>query len=143
MSEAVEHPELKAYPLAKDGMQRFVITLPHKERVEEDAFKIELLPGKILQTDGVNRMRLGLRIEENTIQGWGYPYYNVVGKELGISTKIGVPEGTPKVTKFVSGQSLTIRYNSRLPIVIYAPKGQLVRYRIWQTDEQFKEVEPD
>ena len=55
-----EHPELKAFPEAKEGMERFVIVLPHKERGEEDAFKVELIPGKTMPTDGVNLMRLGI-----------------------------------------------------------------------------------
>jgi len=29
------HPELKAFPPASEGMERFVIVLPHKERGEE------------------------------------------------------------------------------------------------------------
>ena len=28
------HPELKAFPTAKHGMERFVIVLPHKEHDE-------------------------------------------------------------------------------------------------------------
>ena len=52
------HPELKAFPEAKSGMERFVISLPHKERAEEAEFKVELIPGKTMTTDGVNRMLL-------------------------------------------------------------------------------------
>jgi serine protease inhibitor ecotin len=38
-SARAEHPQLKAFPAAKEGMERFVIVLPHKERGEEDAFQ--------------------------------------------------------------------------------------------------------
>ena len=37
-----EHPQLKAFPAAKEGMERFVIVLPHKER---DEAPDELPPG--------------------------------------------------------------------------------------------------
>lgn len=137
MTSAAEHPQLKAFPLAKVGMQRFVIELPHKERGEEDAFKVELLPGKMMTTDGVNLMRLGTRIEARPLKGWGYTYYEVTGKDIAMSTMMGVPQGTQSITSFVAGQSLMIRYNSRLPIVIYAPHGQLIKYRIWRADNKF------
>lgn len=137
MSQTPEHKELKAFPAAAEGMQRFVITLPHKERGEEDAFKVELIPGKMMMTDGVNLVRLGTRIEPRPLKGWGYTYYEITGKDVGMSTMMGVPAGTQSIKTFVSGQPLTIRCNSRLPIVIYAPQGQLVRYRIWRADDKF------
>ena len=62
-----EHPELQAFPPATEGMERFVIVLPHKERGEEDGFKVELIVGKEQLTDGVNQVRLGNTIEARTI----------------------------------------------------------------------------
>ena len=132
---SAEHKELKAFPQAKEGMERIVIVLPHKERSEEDAFKIELIPGKMMETDGVNRMSVGVSIEPRPLKGWGYTFYEMTGKGRGITTLIGIPPGTPKVNKFVSGKSLMIRYNSRLPIVVYMPKGHTVKYRIWTAGE--------
>jgi len=141
MSHAAGHKELKAFPTAEAGMNRFVISLPHKERGEEDSFKVELLPGKMMMTDGVNLVRLGTVIEPRPLKGWGYTYYEVTGKDIGMSTMMSAPTGTQSMKTFVSGQPLTIRYNSRLPIVIYAPKGQLVRYRIWKADDKFSSAE--
>ena len=48
---------------------------------------------------------------------------------------MAAPEGNKSVNTWVMGQSMTIRYNSRLPIVIYAPEGYEVAYRIWSTPE--------
>lgn len=138
---AAEHPELRAFPAAKEGMERFVIVLPHKERGEEDAFKVELIPGKTMLTDGVNLMRLGTKVEPRPLKGWGYTYYEVTGRDLAMGTLRAVPPGTPQVERFVSGTPLLIRYNSRLPVVIYAPKGQEIRYRIWQTSEATERAE--
>ena len=59
-----EHPELKAFPAAKEGMERFVIVLPHKERGEEEGFQVELIVGKEMLTDGVNLVRLANTISE-------------------------------------------------------------------------------
>lgn len=133
----VAHPQLKAFPSAKEGIERFVVVLPHKERGEEDAFKVEIIPGKILLTDGVNLMRLGCTVEARDLQGWGYTYYEVTGSDMATSTMMAPPEGARKVEKFVSGTGLLIRYNSRLPVVVYAPKGYEIRYRIWKTTELF------
>lgn len=133
---AVSHPELKAFPPAKEGMERFVIVLPHKERGEEDAFRVELVPGKIMETDGVNLYHLSVNLQEKNLEGWGYSFYEF-GEGPVASTAIRVPPGTPPVTRFVAGPSLHTNYNSRLPIVIYAPAGYEVRYRIWKADKTF------
>jgi ecotin len=132
---ADEHPELKAFPRAQEGMERFVIVLPHKERGEEDGFKVELTVGKEMLTDGVNQVRLGNAIEPRTVEGWGYTVYEVTGTSDTISTLMAPPEGAPKQKAFVTAAPLHVRYNSRLPIVVYAPNGYEVRYRIWSASE--------
>jgi ecotin len=76
---AAEPPELKAFPAAQKGMERFVIMLPHKQRGEEDDFKVEIIVGKDMLTDGVNRLRLANTIEARPLKGWGYTYYQVTG----------------------------------------------------------------
>ena len=133
---APDHPELKAFSEAKDGQERFVIVLPEKSRDEEGAFEVELIPGKVMMTDGVNIVRHGSTVESRPLKGWGYTFYEVTGKDLAMSTLMAAPPGSKQVEKFVAGQSLKIRYNSRLPVVVYAPKGYEVRYRIWTAGEE-------
>ncbi|MDH3454622.1 MAG: ecotin family protein [Desulfuromonadales bacterium] len=128
---AAEHPELKAFPAADEGMERFVIVLPDKDRGEEANFQVELIPGKVMLTDGVNQMRHGSAIEPRPLVGWGYTYYQVTGRDVAMSTMMAAAEGSSKIEQFVAGTPLLVRYNSRLPIVIYAPSGFDVRYRIW------------
>ncbi len=74
------------------------------------------------------------------MEGWGYSYYEVSGSDRMMSTLIGVPEGAKKVKQFVAGEPLMTRYNSRLPVVIYAPNGFEVRYRIWTAPPKFQSV---
>ena len=138
---SAEHPELKAFPAATDGMERFVLTLPLKARGEDAHFKVELIPGKIMLTDGVNQMRHGSSIEARPLTGWGYTYYEVTGQDVAMSTMMAVPEGVQRTEQFVPGTTLMVRYNSRLPIVIYAPVGYEVRYRIWSTTEANEKAE--
>ena len=134
------HPELKAFPVAEDGMQRFVIVLPHKERGEDSTFKVEIVAGKTMLTDGVNQLRLGNTIEAKPLEGWGYTYYELTGQDLVMSTMMAAPEDSQQVESFVSGKSILIDYNSRLPVVIYAPEGYEVRYRIWSTSDNFEKA---
>jgi len=132
---------LNAFPAAENGTQRFVIQLPAKQRDEEDEFKVELVAGKTMLTDGVNLVRLGNSIEPRDLKGWGYTYYEVVGSDEAASTLIAPPEGTPMVEHFVTGNPLLVRYNSRLPIVIYAPSGYQIRYRIWRANKTYDEAD--
>ena len=48
-------------------------------------------------------------------------------------TLMAVDPNAPKVNRFITlgGEPYLIRYNSRLPIVVYVPEGVEVRYRIW------------
>ena len=137
----LEHPALKAFPAAGEGIERFVISLPHKERSEEINFKVELIPGKVMLTDGVNQIRHGSTLEPRPLTGWGYTYYDVTGQDIAMSTMMAAPEGSEETEQFVPGTSLLIRYNSRLPIVIYAPKGYDVRYRIWSAGKTAEQAE--
>ena len=84
----------------------------------------------------VNLMRLGTTISPQPLKGWGYTYYEVTGSDVAMSTRMAPPEGAKKVEKFVKGTPLLIRYNSRLPIVVYVPKGYSVQYRIWKAGEE-------
>ena len=127
----VTHRNLKPFPKAAEGMSRFVIVLPEKTRAEEGAFKVELIVGKVMDTDSVNHMWFGGKLEAKPLKGWGFTYYLVEKLGPAASTRRGVPPGTPRVQKFVAGPSQLIRYNSRIPIVVYVPKGAEVRYRIW------------
>ena len=128
---AAVHPELKPFPAAEQGMERFVVVLPDKTRADEVDFKVELIPGKTMLTDGVNQMRHGSSIEARPLAGWGYTFYEVTGQDTTMSTMMAAPEGSEKIKQFVSGTHLLIRYNSRLPIVVYAPEGYEIKYRIW------------
>ena len=136
--QAAEHTQLKAFPAAQPGMLRYVIELAHKERNEEKDFKVELIVGRHMQTDGVNQIRLGNQIEPRPLKGWGYTYFDVKQESATISTMMAAPEGAPKVDQFVSTAPMSIRYNSRLPIVVYVPEGYEVRYRVWSAPDQYQ-----
>jgi ecotin len=130
----------KAYPPADAGMVRHVLHLPTLK--DESAVKLELIVGKTLETDGVNQYSFSGKIEMKTVEGWGYPRYNVQIGVL-ISSMIEPSPNTPKVSKFVTvvGDPTIIRYNSKLPVVVYTPEGFEVRYRLWKVEPEAKKIE--
>jgi ecotin len=117
-------------------MVRFVLRLPKEE--DESLLKVELLVGKIEKLDERNRYFFGGKLDARTIEGWGYTRY--VLPELGpmAGTLIGVDPGSPKVERFITlgGEPFLVPYNSRLPVVVYVPKGVEVRYRIWRAEPE-------
>lgn len=122
---------MKAFPPAAEGQVRHVLHLPKLEG-EADA-KVELIVGKEQEVDAQNKFFFPGKIEAENIQGWGYTRY--VLKDLGplAGTRMLPAPGTPNVKRFIKqgGEPYLIRYNSRLPVVIYVPDGVEVRYRIW------------
>jgi len=129
--EAVRNLEA-AYPRAAGGKIRHVILLPHKERGEEEDFKVEIIAGRTIATDGANHYRLGGDFREKDIPGWGFSYLEVDALGPPLSTRVAPTPGTEPVSQFVAGPRLLVRYNSRLPLVVYAPAGVEVRHRIWR-----------
>ncbi|MFG1172918.1 serine protease inhibitor ecotin [Erwiniaceae bacterium CAU 1747] len=126
--------KIAPYPQAKAGMSRQVITLPPKEN--EQDFKVELLIGKTLEVD-CNRHMIGGTLKRETLSGWGYDYLVVEKLSEPASTMMACPDRA-RQQKFIAaslGEDALQRYNSRLPIVVYVPKGVEVKYRIWQAAE--------
>lgn len=122
---------LKPFPEATADETRYVIELP--KLANEEAVKVQLIAGKTIEVD-CNLQSFGGQISEETVEGWGYGYYKVSDLTGPMSTLMGCPEDS-KHDAFVQMQdSPLVRYNSKLPLVIYAPKDVEVKYRIWQAD---------
>lgn len=124
--------DMKAFPQPGEGMSRYVIFLPAENH--EELLKVEVLVGKREMLDPANRYFYGGVFEKQTVAGWGYDYF--ILKSLGpmAGTLMAIDPNVPKVERFITlgGDPLLHRYNSRLPLVVYVPKGVEVRYRIWR-----------
>lgn len=132
---------MKAFPPAEDGMVRHVLQL--QKQADESAFKVELLVGRTVQVDESNRYFFGGRIEEKIIKGWGFTRYTVSKLGPMAGTLMAVDPNMQKVARFITlgGSPYLIRYNSRLPIVIYVPEDAEVRYRIWTAGAELNTFE--
>lgn len=128
---AGQNSTLEPYPAAKDGYDRWVINLEPK--AQEADYKVEVVIGQTMEVD-CNTRRLGGQVEEKTVEGWGYNYYEVTKVSPPVSTLMACPDSSKRMA-FVpmGGEPMLVRYNSKLPVVVYAPKNLEVNYRIWST----------
>ncbi len=133
-SAMTQAEDLKAFPEAQTGFERHVIRLPELDN--EDERKVELMPGKTIEVD-CNRHWFGGDWSRESIPGWGYSYFLLAGISGPASTMMACPPDEPERMEFVRVQipEPIVGYNSRLPLVVYAPSGVEVRYRIWSASE--------
>lgn len=132
--------DIAPYPAAATGQLRYVIWLP--EKTNEDLLKVELVPGQMLQTD-CNTRSLMATLTAQELSGWGYTYYEISDVTGPITTMMACPEGTEKEAFVIAqGDNFVLRYNSKLPIVVYAPQDIEVRYRIWQGSKKLQVARP-
>lgn len=124
--------DLQAFPAAEPGQVRHVIRLPTQG--DEDALKVELIFGQTTRVD-CNRKVFGGEMQTRTAQGWGYDYFVLPSLGQGATTLMGCPPNSERDAFVTTAPQPLVRYNSRLPLVVYAPEGVEVRYRLWRAGE--------
>lgn len=133
--------DLNVFPKSLNGLERLVIQLPVKSAADAANFKLELIPGRVAETDGINQVRINAYIEPQSLQGYGYTYFMVSGNGEILSTLAAARN--PKSRKeFVQGSPYLMGYNSNLPVVVYAPPGCEVRYRLWTATNKMGSAAP-
>ena len=127
--------EMKPYPPAQAGYKRMVIHL--SALADEDANKLEIIIGKKIKVD-CNRHWFGGQLTEEIAKGWGYPYYSLKSVMGPMSTRMACPPDNKEQKTFVQvrGNQALLRYNSKLPVVVYVPADFEVQYRIWTAKEE-------
>jgi ecotin len=135
--------DLKPFPRAAPGQQRLVIRVPGVPN--PDDLRVEVMIGKTITAD-CNRHSFGGNVTQEEARGWGYSYYVLDALRGPASTMMACPAGTPRHEEFarVPAELLAgLRYNPKVPLVIYVPAGAQVRYRIWSAGSQTQAATPE
>ncbi|MEZ8088262.1 ecotin family protein [Vibrio sp. 1S139] len=129
----VSRPSAEMFP-EMDNMTKHVFYVdPASNEADK---RVELVVGSMMETD-CNRVSQGGSVHEHSLEGWGYTYYQVDASPAGgISTLMACPEDMEKVETFVQMPTRDLyRYNSKLPVVVYAPADLDVNIRVWAPEE--------
>jgi ecotin len=126
---------MKLYPPAEEGYKRMVINLPLL--VDEDAHKLELIIGKTIKVD-CNHHWFGGQLTEEVAKGWGYTYFILKSVQGLASTLMACPPEMKDQETFVQvrGDGNLLRYNSKVPMVVYVPIDFEVHYKIWAASKE-------
>ena len=125
------------FPQAEAGHTRHVFFLPVEGENVEPNMRVELVGAKEIEVD-CNLHILGGEFERISLEGWGYGYYVFHSEGRYLSTRVGCG-GQPWTLQLVTAPSEMIDYNSRLPIIVYAPEEYVIRYRIYRGGELLPE----
>jgi len=120
--------ELEAFPRQLAGHVRHVIELPALP--DEDDHKLELIGGKAMTVD-CNTRGLDGAFQARDVPGWGYGYWVLQSRAQVRSTLMMCPPGSER-PGFVAAEPLLVRYNSKLPVVVFVPEGYTLRWRVWR-----------
>lgn len=125
---------LSPFPLPDAGQVRHVIQLP--ARADEPRIQVEIQVGKTLTID-CNHYAFGGELIEHHVPGWGYDYFSYGKEHPLVSTEKGCPPDSER-SAFVQAVDANrmLRYNSKMPIVIYTPADIEVRYLLWHSDAE-------
>jgi len=123
--------DLEMFPKAETGFKQVHIQVPIIEN--EENYKIELHIGKEALVDCNQHVLIG-EVVEQTLEGWGYTYFKVNTDGSMASTKMACLD-TKLEHKFITLTPQLLRYNSKLPIVVYVPIDFIVRYKVFKASD--------
>ncbi len=130
--------DISMFPEPKENEVQHLIELPPLEN--EENYNVEIFITKEMEVDRCNEHSLAGLLERNPLDSWGYEYYVFETDGSTLTTLMLCPDET-LVKKDVYSKSEMLRYNSRLPIVIYTPKDYNAKYKIWNTSvDEYKAI---
>ncbi len=131
--------ELKRYPAPEKDKKRIAIHLSGKTPKEARNSRVEILVGKKMQVD-CNLHIGGSQLQAVTSEVSFLPSIKASTKIQVASTAMACPTRELKEA-FVEGDRLMVQYDSFTPIVIYADKDAVIKYRVWNVSDDFSETQ--
>lgn len=128
--------EIDMFPKAETGFKQVFIQVPVVEN--EENYKIEVHVGKEALVD-CNQHFMNGQLSEVNLDGWGYTYFKVESDGAISSTKMACLDSKLEL-KFITLKPQLVRYNSKLPVVLYVPENFIVKYKIFKASESFLEA---
>lgn len=139
-ASAAAQKALEAFPAAEEGQQRWLIWLEvNPDNTEETSLRVDVRVGLRTEVDGVNLYRLSGELHKRSVEGWGFDSYHYEGESQLASTRMGT-QGATVQSDIVWTASQLIRYNSRLPLVVYMPPQLHLSYRVMAPVTQYNQV---
>lgn len=131
-ASAMTNSVLAPFPQPDADQVRHVIQVP--PRADEALYQIEIQIGKTLTVD-CNHYAFGGELTEHHVPGWGYDYF-VYGREhpLVSTEKACLPDSERTLFVQAVDANRMLRYNSRMPVVIYTPRDMDVKYQLWHAE---------
>jgi len=132
-AQAQQALDTSMYPAAPKGMVQHIFTLP--EQADEALYRVEIVAGKTMEGD-CNHIMIGADLDREDVDGWGYSYYEIDDVSQPASTMMGCADATktPRFVELNFGDDALVDYNSKLPLVVYAPEDLKLGYRLWQSN---------
>ncbi len=145
-ARAISRLDLSPFPPAAPGETRWVIQLPGLLPSSSDQaisgnprdWRVQVIVGQLAKVDcNMHSFSAQLRIEKGKADPV-VPYLRVSDVGPMASTRMACPAGVPLQEKFVAmaGRPFVMPYNVSRPIVVYAPKRLVVRWRLWKAETQ-------
>lgn len=123
--------QLKSFPDTMEEYDRYVIYLP--EHDNEETVRLELIPGITKEVD-CNTHWLTGDFDTEEVEGMGYEYIVFESNGDIASTRMACPDDE-LTEKFIAAQGHFGRYNSKLPVVVFVPKGIELKYKTWKAQD--------
>ncbi|WP_159064832.1 ecotin family protein [Thaumasiovibrio subtropicus] len=100
-------------------------------RAEEQNALLQLVASKTMEVD-CNVRHLNVNVERKSLEGWGYPYFVITEAPTMGTTLLPCDK---EMRELESARGELHRYNSKVPLVIYAPEDLDIDYRVWSVEE--------
>lgn len=120
---------ISSFPAAPAGQTRYVLNLDKK--TDESKIQVSILAKLQKYVDNAANYSINGSYTEKTVKNTNLKYYEVVmgkleAKEKAVSTKSGA-----KTAQYVSfSRRKLIPYSSKTPLVVYVPRGVVLKYQV-------------